>query len=79
MARNETISLAMSWGEWANVLRRLMMSGETKALKEMDTEVARAFAAAEALQQIQHRLPDDLRELACKVVQSEMAKQGYGS
>ena len=46
------------------------------AVEHMETEMARAFAAAEALQAIQAKLPDDLREIAARVVDVELAKQG---
>jgi len=71
-----TIDLTPTWGEIGNIVIRLMLTGETGALEHMRTEVARAFAAAEALQKIQAQLPDDLSELACKVMAAELAKQG---
>lgn len=71
-----TIDLTPTWGEIGNVYTRLAASNEQKALEGMKSEVARAFAAAEALQQIQQHLPDDLREIACKVMAAELAKQG---
>lgn len=65
-----------SWGEVGNVVIRLMLTGDKAALEHMTTDVARAFAAAEALRQIQGQLPDDLNELACSVTAVELAKQG---
>ena len=71
-----TIALTPTWGEIGNIVIRLMLTGETAALEHMRTEVARAFAAAEALQQIQAKLPDELSEFACSVMAAELAKQG---
>lgn len=71
-----TIDLTPTWGEIGNVYARLVASNEQKALEGMRSEAARAFAAAEALQQIQAQLPDELREIACRVMAVELAKQG---
>lgn len=73
-----TIDLTPTWGEIGNIVRRLIQGGETKAIEKMDVELARAFAAAQALQSIQNELPDDLREKACAVIDAEMTKQGHG-
>lgn len=73
----KTIDITPTWGEWANLYRRLAESGEANAIRELRQDFARAFAAAQALQTIQSRLPDDLNELACKVVADEMKKQGF--
>lgn len=73
-----TIDLTPTWGEVGNIVRRLIQGGETKAIEKMDVDLARAFAAAQALQAIQKDLPDDLREKACAVINAEMTKQGYG-
>lgn len=72
-----TIDVTPTWGEWANLYRRLAESGEANAIRELRQDFARAFAAAQALQTIQSRLPDDLNELACKIVADEMKKQGF--
>lgn len=75
----ESGTFSPSWGEVGNVVIRLMLTGDTAALQHMTTDVARAFAAAEALRQIQGKLPDDLTELACSVTAAELAKQGIQS
>lgn len=72
----DTIDMTPTWGEVGNIIRRLIRSGELSAVEHMETEMARAFAAAEALQAIQAKLPDDLREIAARVVDVELAKQG---
>lgn len=71
-----TIDLTPTWGEIGNIYTRLAASNEQKALEGMRSEAARAFAAAEALQQIQAQLPDELRDIACRVMAVELAKQG---
>jgi hypothetical protein len=71
-----TIDLTPTWGEIGNIYTRLAASNEQAALSQMHSEAARAFAAAEALQQIQAQLPDELREIACSVMAVELAKQG---
>lgn len=73
-----TIDLTPTWGEIGNIVRRLIQGGETPALEKMGVDLARAFAATQALQAIQNELPDDLREKACAVIEAEMTKQGYG-
>ncbi|MGP1667809.1 MAG: hypothetical protein ACTS5I_18305 [Rhodanobacter sp.] len=72
-----TIDLTPTWGEWANIYGRFAECGEVKAVRELRQELARACAAAQALQVIQTKLPGDLNELACKIVGEEMKKQGY--
>ncbi|ERZ09678.1 hypothetical protein [Pseudomonas aeruginosa] len=73
----KTIDLTPTWGEIGLMYARLAESGELAAIREMRSEIARAFAAAQALQAIQSKLPDDLNETACKVVTEELAKQGF--
>lgn len=72
----KTSTFAPTWGEVGNVYAGLAASNEQEALKGMHSQVARAFAAAEALQQIQAMLPDDLSEIACSIMAVELAKQG---
>lgn len=73
----QTIDMTPTWGEIGNIYARLAASGETKALAGMRSEAARAFAAAQALQAIQSRLPADLLEDVCRVMDAEMTKQGF--
>ncbi|MEN4967113.1 hypothetical protein ABE562_22305 [Brucella intermedia] len=73
----KTIDITPTWGEWANVYRRLAESGEANAIRELRPDFAHAFAAAQALQAIQSKLPDDLNEIACQIVAEEMKKQGF--
>lgn len=73
----QTIDLTPTWGEIGHIYARLAASGETKALASMQSEAARAFAAAQALQAIQSRLPDELLREAYRVIDAEMTKQGF--
>lgn len=73
----KTIDITPTWGEWANIYRRLAEHGETTAIRGLRPDFARAMAAAQALQAIQSKLPDDLNEIACQIVAEEMKKQGF--
>ncbi|CZZ74818.1 hypothetical protein [Enterobacter hormaechei] len=77
-AVSSSIDITPTWGEVGNIIRRLIRAGELSAFEHMEVEMARAFAACQALQAIQKDLPDDLREIACAVTAAEMAKQGFG-
>lgn len=71
------IPLSMTWGEWANVYRRLAESGEVKALAAMRPDLARVAASAEALNSIIRDLPDDLKQRVAKTLEIELGKQGF--
>ena len=73
----ETIDLTPTWGEIGLLYVRLAESGETKALTEMRGEVARAFAASQALTAIMGDLPAELRDRARIIIGEELAKQGF--
>jgi len=75
--KNLCINLAPSWGEVGNIYRHLAMSGERVALEKAASEAARAFAAAEALYQIQRELPEHLNEKACRIITAELKRQGF--
>lgn len=75
--KTNTIDMTPTWGEIGYFYARLAASNEQKAMEPMRSEVARAFAAAEALGQIQKHLPADLRETVSKVMAVELAKQGF--
>ena len=74
----ETIDLTPTWGEIGLLYVRLAESGETKALTEMRGEVARAFAASQALTAIMGDLPAELRDRTRIIIGEELAKQGLG-
>src|SRR3546814_20582977 len=73
----ETIDLTPTWGEIGLLYVRLAESGETKALTEMRGEVARAFAASQALTAIMGDLPAELRDRTRIIIGEELAKQGF--
>src|SRR3546814_17252975 len=73
----ETIDLTPTWGEIGLLYVRLAESGETKALTEMRGEVARAFAASQALTAIMGDLPAELRDRTRLIIGEELAKQGF--
>lgn len=72
-----TIDMTPTWGEIGNVVKRLAMSRETKALNVMWSEVARAMAAAQALQAITKTLNDEQSAIVSKTLVAELTKQGY--
>lgn len=73
----EIIDPTLTWGEIGVMYVRLAESGETKAITAMRGEVARAFAASQALTTIMGELPDELRDRARRVIGEELAKQGF--
>ncbi len=73
----ETIDLTPTWGEWANLYRRLAESGEVKAVRLLGADLAKAMAAAQALQSITGTLSDEQRATVSKVMSVELAKQGF--
>lgn len=72
-----TIDMTPTWGEIGLLYTRLAESREVKAIREMRPDVARAFAAAQALQMIQASLTDAQRAMVVKTLTAELAKQGY--
>ncbi|WP_322075527.1 hypothetical protein [Burkholderia cenocepacia] len=73
----ETIDLTPTWGEIGTLYTRLVASGELNALQKMRPEIARAFAAAEALKLIQATLTEGQKKVVAKTLTEELAKQGY--
>ncbi len=73
---NMLVDLTPTWGEVGTVVRRLAMSGEYVALRKIWPEAAKAFAAAQALQEVLPLLTDDQKLLINKAMALEMGKQG---
>ena len=73
----ETIDMTPSWGEIGTLYVRLAESQEVKAIRGMRADVARAFAAAQALQAIKATLTEEQRALVASTLAAELAKQGY--
>ena len=74
---NTRVNIAPSWGEVGSIVRRLAMSGEQHALLNIWPEAAKAFAAAEALQQVLPLLNDDQKAVVAKSLTQALGKQGY--
>lgn len=72
-----TINLTPTWGEWANIYRRFAESGETKAVRELRADFAKAMAAAQALQAITGSLTDEQASIVSKAMTTELTKQGF--
>lgn len=72
-----TIDMTPTWGEIGVLYVRLAESREVKAVREMRSDVARAFAAAEALKMIQASLTEAQSAIVSKTRTAELAKQGY--
>lgn len=73
----EKVDITPSWGEWGTLYRRFAESGETKVLKELRSDFAKAMAAAEALKSIQKTLSDEQQKIVAEVLAREIGKQGY--
>ena len=73
----QTIDLTPTWGEVGSISCRLAESGETRAVKGMRSEVARAMAAAQALQNILKSLTPEQDAIVSATLAAELSKQGY--
>lgn len=72
-----TIDLSMTWGGWGNIYRRFAESGETKAIRHLREDFAKAMAAAEAFRSIQDTLSEEQKKTAGEVMVREIGKQGF--
>lgn len=72
-----TIDMTPTWGEIGLLYTRLAESREVKAIREMRPDVARAFAAAQALKAIQASLTEAQSAIVAQTLTAELAKQGY--
>lgn len=73
----ETIDMTPTWGEIGALYARLAESQEVKVIRGMRSEMARAFAAAQALQAIKATLTEEQRAVVAKTLTEELTKQGY--
>lgn len=73
----QTIDITSTWGEWGNIYARLAASKEVKAIGAMRADLARALAAAQALQAIQGTLNDSQQAIVSSTIAAELTKQGY--
>lgn len=77
MEEVETVDLTSTWGEWANVYRNFAESGETKVLRRLREDFARAMAGAEALKVLTNTLTDEQAKLVSETLVAELSKQGF--
>ncbi len=73
----QTIDMTPTWGEWGNTYRRLAESREVKALRHLGEDLARAMAAAQALQNIIPTLTGEQQAVVAKTLTEELTKQGF--
>lgn len=73
----ETIDMTPTWGNIGVLYVRLAESQEVKAIRAMRSDVARAFAMAEALKAITPTLNDEQRAIMARTLAAELTKQGY--
>lgn len=71
-----TIDLTPTWGEWGNIFWRFAECAETKALKHLRMDFARAMAGCQAFQVIQGSLGEEQRAIADAAFSAELLKQG---
>lgn len=69
--------LTPTWGEWGVIYRRFAESREVRALKPLGPDLAKAMAAAQALQDIMGTLTDAQQASVAKTMVAELTKQGF--
>jgi hypothetical protein len=72
-----SIDLTPTWGEWGNIYRSLAESGERHAVKHLASDLARALAAAQALQVVTGTLTDEQNRIVAQTMAAELSKQGH--
>ncbi len=73
----ETIDMTPTWGEVGLLFKRLIQSNEKRAIAQMWSEHAKAFAAAQSLQAIMKTLTDEQRAIVGRTMVAELSKQGF--
>lgn len=71
------IDLRISWGEFGNMYLRFAKSGETKVVAELQSEVAKAFASAEAMHMVLGSLTSEQQSIVSQTITAELTKMGY--
>lgn len=71
------IDLTPSWGQWGNIYARFAETGETKAVRVLRKDFARAMAACQALQELGNTLTDEQKSIITSVMARELAVQGF--
>ena len=76
----QMIDLAPTWGEFGLVYARLAESGEVNAVRAMRSDLARAFAAAQALSALTAScdvvLTNEQMDIVSRTLVTELRKQG---
>lgn len=72
-----TIDMTPSWGNFGVMYCRLAESGETKAVRQLRNDLAKAMAAAEAFKAISSTLTEEQLSQASKIMVAELGKQGF--
>lgn len=73
----EAIDMTPSWGDVGMLHKRLVVSREYKALIAFQPEVARAFAMAQALNDLMPSLTEEQRTTLSKGIVAGLTAQGY--
>lgn len=71
------INLTPTWGEIGNLAVRLAVTHEDAAFEHLRPELAKAFAAAQALQNITKTLTDEQSRVVSETMVAELTKQGF--
>jgi len=74
---NMQVNIAPSWGDVGNIIQRLAVSGERQALQKLWPQAAKAFAAAEALNQVMPLLNEEQKSVVAKTMVVALKEQGY--
>ncbi|WP_051953900.1 hypothetical protein [Xenophilus azovorans] len=74
-----TTDMTPTWGEIGLLTWRLIVSQEIRALQAYRSEIARAFAMAEALNRLSAQLSEAQREERDRIIGAEMRKQGVSA
>jgi len=72
-----TIDITPTWGEWAMIYRRFAESGESRAVRELHADFAKAMAAAQGLQAIMGTLTAEQAAIVSRTMKAELTKQGF--
>ena len=71
------VEFGMTWGAFGQYYKAFAEGKQVRALMELRPELAKACAAAEALNKIRKELPDHLQSKVSFILTEELTKQGY--
>lgn len=72
-----TIDLSMSWGQVGRIYIGFAETRSVEPLRKMRSEVAKAFALAEAASALLPTLTEDQKTILAKTLTVELSKLGY--